>query len=83
MTETEIKDLVWEVAADSAARGPGFAQEGVVLRRVRDILREKGESTTVQQLVLNTWHDLFSEKRLGWGYDLANPNSPFFHIRSH
>jgi hypothetical protein len=34
-----------------------------------------------QQAILNAWHDLFLEKRLAWGFNLDNPNSPFFHVR--
>jgi hypothetical protein len=36
MSEQEIKELVWDVAVEFADRGPGWAQEGVVLREVRD-----------------------------------------------
>jgi len=35
----------------------------------------------LRQAILNAWHDLFSEKKLVWGYDLDNPGSPFFHVR--
>lgn len=83
MSEHEIKDLVWQVASRAVSSGPGFAQEGVVLRQIRDQLRDRGTrpDLVVQQQILNAWHDLFAEKRLGWGYDLDNPNSPFFHVR--
>src|SRR5580693_5339983 len=26
------------------------------------------------------WHELFQEGTLSWGYDLDNPDAPFFHI---
>jgi hypothetical protein len=83
MSEHEIKELVWQVARQAAANGPGYAQEGVVLRQIRDLLRERGTrpDLAVQQQILNAWHDLFAERRLGWGYDLDNPNSPFFRLR--
>ncbi len=83
MSEQEIKELVWRVATESAEKGPGWAQEGVVLRAIRDRF-SSGRSEPdlqVQQSILNAWHDLFTEKKLAWGYDLDNPGSPFFHVR--
>lgn len=83
MSEVEIRELVWQTAERAVARGPGFAQEGVVLRQIRDHLRERGPrpDLAVERQILDAWHDLFAEKKLGWGYDLDNPNSPFFHVR--
>ena len=84
MSEEEIKSLVWRIASASAEQGPGWAQEGVVLRAVRDRLsggRDGNPDLSIQQAILNAWHDLFEEKKLAWGYDLDNPGSPFFHVR--
>lgn len=83
MSEAEIKEMVWRVATESAENGPGWAQEGVVLRTVFDRLAGRGgrPDLKLQQTVLNAWHDLFLEKKLAWGFDLDNPNSPFFHVR--
>jgi hypothetical protein len=83
MSEPEIKEIVWEVASQSVDRGPGWAQEGVVLRAIRDRIRSRVERLDLQtqQAILNAWHDLFMEKKLAWGYDLDNPDSPFFHVR--
>ena len=83
MSEIEIKELVWKIAYESAKHGPGWAQEGVVLREIGDRVskgRERPDLPT-EQMILNAWHDLFAEKKLVWGYDLDNPNSPFFHVR--
>jgi hypothetical protein len=83
MSEHELKNLVWEVASKAASSGPGYAQEGVVVRHIQERLRERGTRSDleVQQQILDAWHDLFAEKRLGWGYNLDNPNAPFFHVR--
>lgn len=84
MSEEEIKALVWRVATKSAAGGVGWAQEGVVLRAIRDDItggRGGRPDLMVQQMILNAWHDLFAEKKLAWGYDLDNPGAPFFHVR--
>jgi hypothetical protein len=81
MSEQEIRNLVWEVASQAADKGPGWAQEGVVLREVRDRIPQARRDLTTEQMILNAWHDLFAERRLAWGYDLDNPSSPFFHVR--
>jgi hypothetical protein len=83
MSEYDIKELVWQVAADSAEKGPGWAQEGVVLRAIHERVPKNGHDLDLktQQAILNAWHDLFTEKKLAWGYDLDNPGSPFFHVR--
>jgi hypothetical protein len=84
MSEKEIREMVWGVAREAASLGSGWAQEGFVLRTIRD--RINGGNTgrpdlRLQQMVLNAWHDLFVEKKLVWGYDLDNPGAPFFHVR--
>lgn len=84
MSDEEIKTLVWRIATEAVGQGPGWSQEGVVLREVSEgIASRTGEypNLKIQQMILNAWHDLFVDKKLGWGYDLDNPNSPFFHIR--
>jgi hypothetical protein len=80
MSNEEIKGLVFRVAAECSSKGPGWAQEGVVLREVAEHLSGNPD-LKLQQSILDVWHDLFMEKRLAWGYDLDNPNSPFFHLR--
>lgn len=84
MSEQELEDIVWQVVKDAATRGPGWAQEGVVLRAVADRVsggRGRRLDLKTEQAILDAWHDLFLKKKLAWGYDLDNPNSPFFHIR--
>lgn len=84
MSEQKINEIVWRVANESATLGPGWAQEGVVLRTIgNQIASHHGGrlDKQTQQAILNAWHDLFLERRLAWGYDLENPNSPFFHVR--
>ena len=83
MSAEEIKQLVLNVAVESARNGPGWSQEGVVIREVGNRLARQGRRPDIptQQAVLDAWHDLFIEKKLAWGFDLDNPNSPFFHVR--
>ena len=80
MTKAQINDMVWKIAREYAEKGPGWSQEGVVLRELHDRIGGNRDPMFAQQ-VLDAWHDLFAEKKLGWGYNWDNPNSPFFHIR--
>jgi hypothetical protein len=77
----DVKDAVLETARELAEQGPGWAQQAVVLRRVAEKLAPRlGSGLKVEQVILTAWHDLFLERRLSWGYNLDNPNAPFFHV---
>ena len=78
MTREQIKEWLLRCAQQQAAKGPGYAQQGVVLRAAKGEL--KLGSIADEQAVLDCWHELFREGRLNWGYDLDNPNARFFHI---
>jgi hypothetical protein len=65
-------------ARQEATKGPGFAQQGVVLRAAKAGLLVK--TIEDEQTVLDCWHELFREGRLNWGYNLDNPDAPFFHV---
>jgi len=74
----DIRATLQTVIEECLSRGPGYAQEGVVLREVGERLRILGDNAA-QQKLLTLWHDLFREGVLSWGYDIDNPNAPFFH----
>ncbi len=66
MSEQEIKDIVWQVARDSATHGPGWAQEGVVLRAIRDRIASGnggGIGMATQQAVIDAWPDLVLSRK--------------------
>jgi hypothetical protein len=79
MDKGEIEKALLDVAQDCASRGPGFAQEPVVLRETAERLKITN-SLTEQQRLLNVWHDLFRKGNLVWGYNIDNPGQPFFHF---
>jgi hypothetical protein len=82
LTEQNVKELVWQRAKKAAEQGAGYAQEGVVMRQIADELGIRWDADSkIQHWVLDAWHDLFASKKLGWGLNLDNPNSPFFHVR--
>lgn len=80
---TVLKQKVLDAAKECAARGAGYSQQRPVLEAVAT--DAGGNMWTrldldVQQAILTCWHDLFREGTLSWGYDLNNPDPPFFHI---
>jgi len=76
--------VVYEAAVGCAKRGAGYSQQRVVLDKVASQLNGDRFITPLeiklQQEILTCWHDLFREGRLSWGYDLDNPDGPFFHV---
>jgi hypothetical protein len=77
----QIREHVREIAVEMAERGPGYAQEGVVLREARG--RLEPENLKQEQMILESWQQLFARGELAWGYDLDNPSTPFFHLVQH
>jgi hypothetical protein len=78
----EIEQVIRDVARECYEKGPGYAQEWVVLREVASRVGDRLPGTDVEraQTVLTHWHDLFRRGELSWGYDLDSPNSPWFHF---
>ena len=85
MSYDELKRRVFEIACMMASKGAGYGQERVVLQAVEEevgaeLRKIHPEKLKRDQLVLTAWHDLFREGQLAWGYNVDNPNSPFFHV---
>jgi hypothetical protein len=78
MPKNDLTAALLRIAEEHIAQGPGFAQEGVVIREAATRLGIAGDTMREQEL-LTCWHDLFREGKLSWGYDIDNPSSPFFH----
>jgi hypothetical protein len=84
----KLKKKILEIAVDMDRKGAGYAQQGVVLRAAEK--QYGGDLQTIDdrfqqalrrwQFILTAWHDLFRDGELSWGYDLDNPDSPFFHV---
>lgn len=72
--------LVYRVARRHAELGPGFAQQSSVLRAAAEEAGVRRGDVDSQQLLLTCWHDLFRFGKLAWGYNLDNPDAPFFHV---
>ncbi len=75
-----IREVLLRIAEEAIKRGPGFAQESVVLRQTFEDLNLNWEDVPAQQQMLTCWHDLFRDGKLAWGFDVDNPGPPFFHF---
>lgn len=71
------RKVLLDVANEALKEGPGYAQESYVLGEAG---RKLGVGNIEdQQKLLDAWQDLFRQGDLVWGYDLSNPQAPFFH----
>jgi hypothetical protein len=75
-----LLEKVFAVAKAMAQKGPGWAQQRSVLLAVANELPEAMRDERVQQQILTCWHDLFRLGWLSWGYNIDNPDAPFFHV---
>jgi len=78
MTIVDLKNFLLQLATGNLERGPGFAQDSVVISDAVEQLRI-GNDLAAQQELLTAWHDLFRDGILSWGYNADNPGAPFFH----
>ena len=79
MTNEQMKIELLEIAKALIDKGPGFAQEPVVLDEAVKKMGIKGDQREERRL-LTVWHDLFIDKDLSWGHNIDNPKRPFYHI---
>jgi len=80
----KIRSTILKAIADLAARfGPhGGLQTIGVLSEAAQKLAAPGNrlSRDEDQALLTAFYDLFRSGHLSWGFDLANPSPPFFHL---
>ncbi len=79
MTNPELEERLLDIAKECLEQGPAYAQETIVLREAAGQLKV-GRDLKQQQRLLTMWHDLFRNGKLAWGYNIDNPNYPFFHM---
>lgn len=72
---SELLQVIQELA-ESARLNPINLQTDNVLRK----FNAQFDSLERQQLLLTLWQDLFRTGYLAWGFDVNNPNPPFFHL---
>jgi hypothetical protein len=76
--DPDLKEHLLKVAKDATKQGPGFSQQGYVLRTVAQELGLRGDAQ--EQRLLTAWYELFVDGSLSWGYNISNPDPPFIHL---
>jgi hypothetical protein len=73
--------LLAEIDANDPKGRPSFPelQQGYVLESAARKLRAN-QNPEIEQAILTQWNELFRTGILAWGLNIANPNSPFFHL---
>ena len=74
----DIEKIILQVVDEALAIGPGYAQEGYVIRTTWEKIGSP-PGVEAQQRILDVWYRLLREGKIVWGYDMANPGAPFFH----
>lgn len=76
-----IRETLLTIVHERQPKGPmdGSLQQGSVLDEAAQRLNI-AHNAELELAVLTTWSDLFRTGYLAWGFNLSNPNPPFFHI---
>ncbi len=80
MEYARLLGLVFDVARQLLERGPGWAQQRAVLEEVANQVPGARTDQRIQQSILPCLYDLFRLGQLSWGYNIDNPDAPFYHI---
>lgn len=76
-----IRDVLLTLVRDMAAnRGHGNLQQTTVLKAAWDKLVPRHGDPDTEEAILTQWQELFRTGLLAWGYNLSNPDPPFFHL---
>lgn len=77
----DIRETLLKVVHDMQPKGrlDGSLQQGSVLNEAARRLNIN-HNAEQELAVLTLWGDLFRTGYLAWGFNLSNPNPPFFHI---
>lgn len=77
----DIRACMLQVISDRSPKRPGEGnlQSGSTLGDVKDRLGI-GRDHVAEEAVLTVFHDLFRTGFLAWGFNLGNPNPPYFHV---
>jgi hypothetical protein len=76
----DIRAVLLDVIAGMTKGSPGpGVQAGTALSNAADRLGIR-INPALEQALLTQFHELFRTGYLAWGYNLSNPNPPFFHL---
>ena len=76
-----IRDVLLSLVHEmNASRKGGHLQQSSLLAAAEQKLVPYGGSPDVEEAILTQWQELFRTGLLAWGYNLNNPDPPFFHL---
>ena len=77
----DIREALLKIVQKMRPHGPNdpSQQQGAVLRRAAEELAVVNDHD-LELAILTVWHDLFRTGLLAWGFNLNNPDPPFFHF---
>lgn len=76
-----VREVLLETVRDRHAKlNGGTLQQGEILQEVSRILIQRQRDPEMEEAILTEWYDLFRTGLLAWGFNLNNPNPPWFHI---
>jgi hypothetical protein len=77
----DIREALLKIVQRMRPIGPNdpSQQQGTVLRRAAEELAVVNNHD-LELAILTVWHDLFRTGLLAWGFNLNNPDPPFFHF---
>ena len=77
----EVRACLLQVIAEQMPKrvGDSNLQSGSVLEETDRRLGRKRDPS-LEEAILTVFHDLLRTGYLAWGYNLCNPNPPFFHV---
>jgi hypothetical protein len=80
MSKFEVKAVLLEIAKECFQRGQSYSMTRIVMDQFIVRRPEMKDSLEREHLVLECWQQLFSEGTLIPGWNLNNPDYPFFHV---
>lgn len=77
----DIRSTLLQVIEEQSPKRPTDAtlQTNSVLGEVSNQLNARNKHE-IEEAILTQWYELFRTGYLAWGYNLSNPNPPFFHL---
>jgi hypothetical protein len=78
-----MREVLLAVVEQESKKGNDASlQQNVVLNEAAKMLSigKHGGEHAREVALLSDWHELFRTGMLAWGYNLSNPNPPFFHL---
>lgn len=75
-----VHEIILKVIASQSGNDSNLQSGSVLRAAARELFNQQRESLEDEQALLTQLHDFFRTGYLAWGYNIMNPNPPFFHL---